>query len=267
MMSRSVLLVSLASVALAGCEDAPRHVRSADASAPTPSSTPLPLREGCVRSGRLEVIETDASCVVRAASEDAMRTSLRSLSISLDPVLSEVIPGGTSLLVLTIKNVATEEVTVYFEARTRPSGPKTDWSRVSGIPEPRVGPSDTPRLFFPMVTTDSRDRDVDALPTVAGSAAPPSSATVLAVHLRPSAKLTRNISWWALRIPAPAPVVHDDAGHRYVPKTSAIHLTAGEYSVTVDVPFYGLAREERRVTTRVRVSKPPLLDGGFPRRY
>ena len=115
-----------------------------------------------------------------------------------------------------------------------------------------------------MTTTDSYERDVDAVPTVAGTNAPSPSA-VLAVHLRPGGKLTHVMSWWALRIPAPAPVVKDDAGHRYVPKTTAILLFPGEYTITVELPLYGLGREERKVTTRMRVTRVPLPDGGLRR--
>jgi hypothetical protein len=102
------------------------------------------------------------------------------------------------------------------------------------------------------------------LPTVSGSAAsPPPPVTTLAVHLRPGGKLTHSTSWWALRIPAPAPVVQDDAGHRYIPKTSALPLMAGEYSIVVDLPLFALSREERKVATRVRVVRATLPDGGL----
>ncbi len=114
-----------------------------------------------------------------------------------------------------------------------------------------------------MTTTDARDHDVDALPTIPGSAIPsPPPPTTLAVYLRPGGKLTHVASWWALRIPATAPVVQDDAGHRYVPKTSALALAPGEYDIVVDLPLYGLTREERKISTRVRVVRAPKLDAG-----
>ena len=236
----------------------------ASVAAPPP---PAPRREGCARVGVLDGAESDPSCVVKRASEEATRAALKQLSITLEPEPPEVVAGSTALLTLTIKNVSTSEATLFLEARPRLPGPKTDWSRVVGIPEPRSTASEVPRLLFPMTTTDSYDRDVDQLPTVPGSAPPPSPPTILAVHLRPGGKLTHVTSWWALRIPAPAPIVTDDAGHRYVPKTTAINLFPGEYTVTVELPFYGLSREERKVTARLAVTRAPLPDGGFRRLY
>ena len=196
-----------------------------------------------------------------------MRAALKQLSIDIAAEPAEVVAGGTSLLTITIKNTSSSEATLLFEARPRPPGPRTDWSRVVGIPEPHPNASEAPKLHFLMTTTDGGNRDVDQLPIVAGTALPPPPPTILAVHLRPGGKLTHVSSWWALRIPAPAPVVTDDAGHRYIPKTTAINLYPGEYTVTVELPLYGLSREERKVTTRMKVTRTPLPDGGFRRLY
>lgn len=190
-----------------------------------------------------------------------MRASMKVLSIAIAADPPEVVAGSTALVSVSIQNTASTETTVVFEARTRLPGPRTDWSRVIGIPEPRAASTDTPKLFFPMTTTDAWDRDVDSLPTIAGTAISP-PPTTLAVHLRPGGKLTHHLSWWAFRIPAPAPVVQDDAGHRYVPKTAALPLTPGEYNVVIELPLYGLTREERKLSTRVRVIRAPKLDGG-----
>lgn len=211
----------------------------------------------------MDGIETDPSCVVKTVNEGVMRLTSKQLAITLEPEPTEVVAGGTALLALTIKNTSSTEATLFLEARPRQVGPRTDWSRVAGIPEPHPIASEIPRLLFPTTTADSFGRDVDALPTIAGSGVAPSAPTLLAVHLRPGAKLTRNASWWALRIPAPAPIVTDDAGHRYIPKTTALPLFPGEYTVTVELPFAGVTREERRITTRVRVTRTPLPDGGL----
>ncbi len=254
-------------ILLIGCEDPPKAapvVVDASASAAPP---PPPQREGCARVGVLAAAESDPSCVVKRATEEATRAALKQLSITLDAEPPEVVAGSTSLLTVTIKNTSSSEATLFLEARPRLPGPRTDWSRVLGVPEPHPTASEVPRLLFPMTTTDNYNRDVDQLPTVAGSAPPPLPPTILAVHLRPGGKLTHVSSWWALRIPAPAPVVTDDAGHRYYPKTTAINLFPGEYTVTVELPFYGLSREERKVTTRLKVTRTPLPDGGFRRLY
>ncbi|MBX3205391.1 MAG: hypothetical protein KF764_10000 [Labilithrix sp.] len=258
------LLLVLAA-APAGCDDPPRAAPVADARPSAPP--PAPSREGCARTGGVDGVEGDPSCVVTSASEDAMRAALKSLSIRVTAAPLEVVGGGTALLTVTIENTSSAETTLFLEARARPAGPRTDWSRVVGVPEPRPAAPEVPRLLFPMTTTDSHDRDVDALPTVAGTGAPPPPPALLAVHLRPGGKLTRVVSWWALRIPAPAPAVTLDGGHRYVPKTTAQNLTPGEYTVTLELPFYGLGREERKVTTRLRVTRTPLPDGGLKRGF
>lgn len=252
---------------LSACEDPPKAT-PAKPSASAPAPPPPPAREGCARAGVLDAAENDSSCVVkRAPSEEVMRAALKQLSITIEPEPPEVVGGGTSLLTITIKNTSSSEATLFFEARPRPPGPRTDWSRVVGIPELHPSASEVPRLHFPMTTTDSYNRDVDQLPTVPGTAVPPAPPTIFAVHLRSGGKLTHVSSWWALRIPAPAPVVTDDAGHRYVPKTTALNLFPGEYTVTVDLPLYGLSREERKVTARMKVTRTPLPDGGFRRLY
>lgn len=247
---------------LVGCdEQATRPTRPIDASLPKPPAPPA--REGCVRSGSLDGVETDPTCIVKQASEDAMRSIMKSLVIALEVHPAEVVTGGTANLEISIRNTSSSEVTVLFEGRSRPPGARTDWSRVAGIPEPSPNASETNRLFFQMTTTDGYDRDIDAVPTVAGSLGT-SAPTLFAVHLKPGSKLTRVLSWWALSIPAPAPIVKDDAGHRYVPKTTALHLAPGTYNVAVDLPLYGLEREERKVTGRVRVLRVPPFDAGAP---
>ena len=268
MAARSIHALLLVLAAVAGCEDPPRAAPVVDASSSAQAEPPPPPpREGCARVGIIDGIEAEPSCVVKRANEDAMRAVLKDLSITLTPEPPEVVGGGMALLNLAIKNTGSSEVTLYLEARPRPTGPRTDWSRVAGVPEPHPTASEVPRLLFPMTTTDSRDRDVDAVPTVAGSAVVPPPPTILALRLRPGGKITRVISWWALRIPAPAKPVTNDAGHRFVPKTTAVSLTPGEYNVTVELPFHGLGREERKVSTRVQVTRTPLPDGGLRRYY
>jgi hypothetical protein len=200
--------------------------------------------------------------VVARASEDANRASWRALAITLEADAPEVMTGGTALLTLAVKNTSASEVPLVLEARPRRPGPRTDWSRVAGVPEPRANAPEVARLLFPTVTTDASNQDVDSLPTVPGAAGAPPAPTILLVRLRPGGKLTRTAPWWALRIPAPPPVVKGSAGHRFYPKTTALNLSPGEYTVTIELPFFGLTREERKVTTRVRVTRATLPDGG-----
>jgi hypothetical protein len=264
-MRRSNLTIAVAfAPLLLGCDDPPRAVRPVDASVPAPASAPT--REGCVRAGTLDAIESDPACIVKSVNEDLTRAAMKNLAMTVTAQPSEVVSGSTALLEITLRNTSSSEITVYLEARGRPPGPRTDWSRVAGVPEPPPTAPDVPRLFFSVATTDGRDHDVDAVPTVAGTGVF-ASPTYLGIHLRPGAKLVRAVSWWALSIPAPAPIVKDDAGHRYVPKTTAYPLYPGDYTIVVDVPLAALSREERKITTRVHVIRPPLLDGGTRRGF
>jgi hypothetical protein len=200
-----------------------------------------------------------------ASWDDVMRASMKHLSIAATLEPAEVIGGSSALLTITIRNTSPAETLLLFEGQPRPPGPRTDWTRVVGIPEQRPTTTDAPKLFFPIATVDAANRDVDATPVVAGSTVVPGPPTVFGVYLRPGGKLTHTSSWWAMRIPAAAPVYKDDAGHRYYPKTAALPLAPGEYSAVIEIPFHGLTREERRVAARAKVVRAPFLDGGSPR--
>ena len=228
----------------------------------SPPPPPPPPREGCARVGSLDALESDPSCVIRQVGDDVMRTSMKTLAIGVVLEPPEVTAGASGSFALSIRNTGPSEVLVVLEARPRPIGPRLDWTRVVGIPGERVPTSDTPRLFFSLTTSDSANHDVDAMPVLSGSTPAPGALTLLGVHLRPGGKLTHTSSWWALRIPAPAPMYQDDAGHRYYPKTAAVPLLPGEYTATMEVPLYGVTREERRFGARVKVVPAPLKDGG-----
>jgi hypothetical protein len=77
----------------------------------------------------------------------------------------------------------------------------------------------------------------------------------LRVRLRSRGKLTQTVSWWALRIPVPAPISRDDAGHRYVPKTVPLPLPPAEYTIAMDLPLHGISPPESTITTRIKVEK------------
>lgn len=258
--------LSAATLALvAACDDPPKVAPAARADAGEPPPPPLPVvqREGCLRSGLFEGVENDPACAVKTPpSEDVVRAAMKQLEIAITPEASETYGGGTILLTLTIKNKSPSEAEVWLESRSRSTGARTDWSRVVGVPEPHAGVHDVPKLWFSITTTDQWDRDVDGVPTV-GTGAPPTPTPIL-IRLPPGKKLVRKIEWFALRIPAPAPMFQDDAGHRFYPKTIAHPLTRGEYGVAVDVPLFALSKEERKQTLRLKVLAHP--DGGAPRR-
>lgn len=246
---------------LAACDE-PKATTAADAAFEANAPAPPPARsgEGCARAGTIDSVEADPSCVLAKASDDVMKDFGRRLSLTLEAEPSTVIAGSTAVLRLAITNVASSETLVVFDAYPRGQGPRPDWSRLAGVPDVKGEQPDLPRLQLVVSTGDSRERPVDAVPLVANNPLGASSgARILGVRLRPGAKLTSTMSWHALRIPAPAPIFKDDAGHRFVPKTTAVPLSAGEYVISVDVPLHGLAPAERTVTTRVHVEKavPP----------
>jgi hypothetical protein len=165
------------------------------------------------------------------------------------------------VLRLTITNVASSETLVVFDAYPRGQSPRPDWSRLAGVPDVKGEQPDLPRLQLVVSTADTHEHPVDAVPLVASNPLASSSGPrVLGVRLRPGAKLTSAASWHALRIPAPAPIFKDDAGHRFVPKTTAVPLHPGDYLISVDVPLHGLAPAERTVTARVHVEKAIRAD-------
>lgn len=249
-------------ILLLACDDPPKAAVP-DASAPPRARVEETPREGCARSGMMDGIELDATCVVKPPAEETVRESMKQLTVTVTPEATETYSGGTVHLTVTIKNTSASEATVWLEASTRSSGVRTDWARVVGVPEPHPGAGEVPRLFFNLTTTDTWERDVDAVPTTGSGSAP--VPTPLGVRLRPGAKLTRVVEWFALRIPAPPPMFQDDAGHRFYPKTVALPLTAGEYGVALYLPFFALSKEERKQSLKLKVLAPPRLDGGLPR--
>ncbi len=251
---RRALLV----LALGACEETPRA--APDAAASAEAAAPLPPRaegEGCVRSGSIEGADGDPACVLSRASETAVRDAMKAIAITaeIDP---DTLFGGTSgILRLTFTNGSSAETMLVLDAMPpRDRLPRPDWSRIAGPPEPKVALPDIPRLLFPLTTLDSSARNVDATPMLPPqpSSTPPK---LVGIRLRPGAKLVHTAQWWAMRIPAPAPIVTDDAGHRFVPKTQPTPLWAGDYTVSVDVPIHGLTPPERIVTAHVHVERPP----------
>jgi hypothetical protein len=172
---------------------------------------------------------------------------------SLEPAI--VAPGGAAVVRVTIANLASAETMLALDLQTRPTGPRTDWSRIAGVPEAKPGALEVPRLFFTVTTLDSHDKSVDAVPTIPGTAVGAPATKTIGVRVRPGGKVTYTTQWWAMRIPAPFPPVTDDAGHRFVPKTQPFPLPPGEYSVVVEVPLHGLTTPERLVTAQARVEK------------
>src|SRR5690348_14080398 len=112
-MARSIHALLLVLAAVPGCEDPRRAAPIVDASSSAPPP-PRPQREGCARVGFIDGIEADPSCVVKRASEDAMRPALKDLAITLTAEPPEVVGGGMALLNLTIKNNGSAETTLLL---------------------------------------------------------------------------------------------------------------------------------------------------------
>lgn len=255
------LEVGLLAGVLAAC-DAPRP----QPAPPPPSASMAPVyvpppAEGCARTGSLEGVEGDPTCIVSRADDVVMRESMKHLSFALEPDTQAVMSAGMTNFRLTITNGAPFEVPLLLDARPPGAGPRPDWARLAGVPEPKAGSagaalSDSYRLGLVLRTLDSRDRCVDGLPTTAGPTAAAPVTRSLRVRLGPGAKLTQSFTWWALRIPPPGPITRDDAGHRFVPKTTPVPLPAGEYGVAVDLPLHGISPPESTFSTRIRVEAP-----------
>jgi hypothetical protein len=210
-------------------------------------------RDGCLRTGALEAAAADPACVVDHVRDDVMRDAARRLALALAAEPAETTGGATSLLRLSITNVAPSETIVVVEAIPASSAPRPDWTRIAGMPEVR-GAALGLHVPLTVTTLDVRERPVDATPM---TSATPASPKLLAIRLRPGGKLTHVASWWALRIPAPAAIFKDDAGHVNVPKTLPVPLERGDYLVRVEVPLFGVPLAERTVTARIHVEEAP----------
>lgn len=221
----------------------PKAIVSAD---PDPPPTKV---EGCPKTGSMDAIERDPSCVVEQSEIGSMRDPLKNLKLTLTPNHDTIVTGGTGVLQLTITNTGASDAMIIFEAQPPGVGVRPDWTRLMGVPEPRAATTETFHLVFPTRTLDSKDRVVDALP-VATSQGP---SRLFRVRLKAGGSLSHVMSWWALRIPAPYPIYRDDAGHRIVPKTAPVTLPPGEYGVSLEVPFFGVSAPERTVTARMHV--------------
>lgn len=220
-----------------------------------------PPPEGCARTGSLDALEGDPACVAAHSDETTMRDAMKHLVFDLAADSQVVTAGGQVILRLSITNGASTEVALLLDAQPPGAGPRPDWSRLAGVPEPKPAGSAMPppegyRLVMPVRTLDAHEHSVDGLPVTAGPNGSTPVLRALRVRLRPGGKLTQNFTWWALRIPAPGPITRDDAGHRFVPKTSPVPLSTGEYVINVELPLHGISAPESVVSTRVRVEKP-----------
>jgi hypothetical protein len=242
-------------VLLAACEDQGSKAREIDA-APAPSASAdatTPTGDGCARSGSLDGVENDPSCTITRIPDEALRDVGKRLVLSASLEPDVVAPNAAAVLRVSITNVAPTEALVVLDLQPRPSGPRTDWSRIAGVPDTKPGALEIPRLFFLTSTLDAREKSVDAVPTVPGTNATPLPTKIVGIRVKPGGKIFHVGQWWAMRIPAPLPPVKDDAGHVFVPKTMPIALAPGDYSVSVDVPLHAIAPLERAAIAHIRV--------------
>ena len=258
-----------------GCDNGPSPVPAAPA---TTSAAPLfvpyvpPPPEGCARTGSLDGVETDPTCVAAHPDDTSMRDAMKHLVFDLGADAPVVNAGGQVVLRLSITNTASAEVALLFDAQPPSTGPRPDWSRLAGVPEPKPVASGMPapeayRLILPVRTLDAHEHGVDGLPVTPGVNGSTPTVRPLRVRLRGGGKLTQIFTWWALRIPAPGPITRDDAGHRFVPKTAPVPLSPGEYVINVELPLHGISPPESIASTRVRVEKVEKVekvDAGRP---
>ena len=209
------------------------------------------LGAACRRSGPITGVEADESCVVPAADPAETVGSLRALTATLTPDSPQTLGGGQINLRLAITNTGKRPVPLVLEAEPPGAGSHYDWTLLSGLSPPRLAQNEGFKARFAMKTLDARESSVDQLRLVAPASPPP--VRLYRVVLAPQATLTHSFVWLALGIPAPYPPFEDDAGHRIVPKTAPRPLTPGKYTVVVDVPYYGVAVQQRLVSAPVTV--------------
>ena len=212
------------------------------------------------RTGSLEALEGDATCVAAHADDTTMRDAMKHLVFDLAADSPVVTAGGQVILRLSITNTASAEVALLLDAQPPSTGTRPDWSRLAGVPEPKPAASGMPapegyRLVMPVRTLDAHEHGVDGLPVTNAPSGSTPVPRALRVRLKPGGKLTQNFTWWALRIPTPGPITRDDAGHRFVPKTAPVPLPSAEYVIDVELPLHGISPPESIVSTRVRVEK------------
>ncbi len=245
---------------LVGCPStAPTETVPSVSATPTPVWQPPP-REGCARSGSLEGIESDPACVVARADESVTRDAMKQVVIELTPDVRRSPPAGRCSFASRSPTAERPEAELVFTALPASATARPDWTRPAGVPELHPAPAEGFHLVMPVRTLDAHERSVDGLPTTAQSAPP--LARLLRVRLKPGAKLTHTFPWWALRIPAPMPIFYDDAGHRFVPKTTPVPLPAGEYGIAIDLPLHGVTPAESIASCRIEVEKIEKPDGG-----
>jgi hypothetical protein len=257
-----IALLGLLGLAFAavGCDPAPSAAPPAPASSSVAPLYVPPPPEGCARTGSLDAVEADPTCVVARPDDTTMRDAMKHLVFDLAADSPIVTAGGQVILRLTVTNSASAEVALLLDAQPPSTAPRPDWSRLAGVPEPKPAGSGIPapegyRLVMPVRTLDTHEHGVDGLPVTASPNGSTPVTRPLRVRLRPGGKLTQIFTWWALRIPAPGPITRDDAGHRFVPKTAPIPLSSGEYVINVELPLHGITTPESIVSTRVRVEK------------
>lgn len=245
---------ALAAVFLASCVDErakPKPIRPIPAADSGPIAEPR-KPDGCAKSGSLEMLASDPACFVDEAGDEVNREAVKRVAITLSPDLPSV-PAGTNVIFrLVITNTSKSEAVLVFDVPSTTTGVKPDWTRLGGVPAPKGPAAEGHRLSFHVRTLDTRDHNVDGLPS---TVVPEPTPKLMRVRLAPGAKLTHAVSWWALRIPPPMPIYKDDAGRRIVPKTAPTLLPSGDYTVSVEVPLHGLCPAECAVRAPIHVER------------
>lgn len=202
---------------------------------------------GCKRSGAIDTLENDATCLVDAVDPEEVDASLKSVTVALEGDTDHTVPNGVVTLRVVVSHTAKEPQPIYFEVE---EGPKPHMDAL-GRMEPGGPDSGIVRwLKFEIKTLNAYERPVDFLKT------PKSTATerrIYRVIVPPRAKLVRTLQWFAMWFP-PEPKPDPDASVHIEYKPVPLKLPEGKYTVRVNVPLFRAEPAQRVAETQLRVA-------------
>ncbi len=240
--------------ALAGvsaCEPSAKE-RAADSGSRDASLTSGPKTDeqrpsGCKRSGAIDTLESDATCVVESPDPDDVDTALKGVTVALEADTDHTVPGGVVTLRAIVSHKSRGPHPVYFEVE---EGPKSHMDAL-GRMEPGGPDSGIVRwLKFDLKTLNMYERPVDFLKATKSIA---TERRIFRVMVPPRTKLVRTLQWFAMWFP-PEPKPDPDASVHIEYKPVPLKLPEGKYTVRVNVPLFRAELAQRVAEVQLRVA-------------